>query len=321
MTPRVQKVRLDYAAAGRKAKFLPNLSAVAAADEFLWTASDEMRTIECLARYRDGYRLHTQVSLDELFPGLPGGEAGHEADIEALDVSDGRLWVCGSHSLTRRSHQKKASGGVDPVIHKRPSRRLLGALTLSRDGSGVTGPGHALPFRDAGSLRAVLGARPHIAPFMELPSKENGLDIEGLTVFRKKLYVGLRGPVVDNVAIIAELRLTAKFTVAQTSVFLHFIDLDGLGVRDLARSKDGILIVAGPVSGANGPFALLRWRPRRTANIQTPDHVMHFQSGTDHPEGVCALRRGNADGLLVVYDTKNPKRTSGTRYRADWIKV
>ena len=40
---------LDYAAAGRKAKFLPNLSAVAAAGQYLWTASDEVRTIECLA--------------------------------------------------------------------------------------------------------------------------------------------------------------------------------------------------------------------------------------------------------------------------------
>jgi uncharacterized protein DUF3616 len=321
MRPRAKQVWLDYAAASRKAKFLPNLSAVATAHEFLWTASDEMRTIECLAPYRDGYRLHTQFSLDKLFPGLPGGEAGHEADIEALDVSDGRLWVCGSHSLTRRSQQKTASGGVDPVIHKRPSRRLLGALTLFRDGSGVTEPGHALPFKEEGSLRTVLGARPHIAPFMELPSKENGLDIEGLTVFRKTLYVGLRGPVVDNTAIIAALRLTAQFTIVETSVFLHFINLDGLGVRDLARSKEGIMILAGPVNSADGPFALLRWRPRHTANIQTPHHIMHFQSGTDHPEGICALRRGNADGLLVVYDTKNPKRTSGTRYRADWIKL
>jgi len=314
-------VWLDYAAAGRRAKFLPNLSAVATAHEYLWTASDEMRTIECLAPYRDGYRLHTQVSLDEVFPGLPGGEAGHEADIEALEVSDGRLWVCGSHSLTRRSQQKSASRGVDPIIHKRPSRRLLGALTLSRDGSGVTGPGHALPFKDEGSLRAVLGARSHIAPFMELPSKENGLDIEGLTIFRKTLYVGLRGPVVDNAAIIVALRLTARFTVVETSVVLHFVDLDGLGVRDLARSKDGILIMAGPVSGADGPFKLLRWRPRRTPNVQTPGLMMHFQSGTDHPEGICALRRGNADGLLVVYDTKNANRISGTRYCADWMKL
>jgi Protein of unknown function (DUF3616) len=320
MRPRAKKVWLDYAAASRKAKSLPNLSAIATAHEFLWTASDEMRTIECLAPDRDGYRLHTQVSLDEAFPGLPGGEAGHEADIEALEVADGRLWVCGSHSLTRRPQQKSASR-IDPVIHKRPSRRLLGALPLAHDGSGVTGAGHALPFNEEGSLRAVLGARPHIAPFMELPSKENGLDIEGLTIFRKRLYVGLRGPVVDNTAIIAELRVTAQFTVVETSVVLHFIDLDGLGVRDLARSKDGIIIVAGPVSGADGPFTLLRWRPRRTANIQVPELIMHFKPRVDHPEGICALRRGNVDGLLVVYDTKNLRRISGTRYCADWIKL
>jgi hypothetical protein len=75
------------------------------------------------------------------------------------------------------------------------------------------------------------------------------------------------------------------------------------------------------VSGADGPFTLLRWRPRNTANVQAPELIMRFKPGTDHLEGICALRRGNADGLLVVYDTKNANRISGTRYCADWMKL
>jgi hypothetical protein len=213
------------------------------------------------------------------------------------------------------------SGGIDPVIHKRPSRRLFGAIRLTSDGAAVTSPGRALPFKEAGSLRAVLESQPHLAPFMQLPSKENGLDIEGLTVFRGMIYVGLRGPVINNIAVIVAFRLTARFTVAPTSVFLHFVDLDGLGVRDLTRWKNGIMIVAGPVSSADGPFTLLHWRPRRTSRIQKPNRVLAFPAGTDHPEGICELRRDAADGLLVVYDTTNPDRTSGTRYRADWIKL
>jgi Protein of unknown function (DUF3616) len=40
---------------------------------------------------------------------------------------------------------------------------------------------------------------------MDLPSKENGLDIEGLVTFRRKVYVGMRGPVVDNMRLFRRL--------------------------------------------------------------------------------------------------------------------
>ena len=312
---------LDYAAAGRKAKFLPNLSAVAAAGQYLWTVSDEVRTIECLAPRGDGYRLHAQFHLDKLFSGLPGAQAENEADIEGLDVADGRLWLCGSHSLTRRSPGNAAADRVEPKIRKRPSRRLLGAVSLSDDGGAITGSGQALPFRGAGSLRAVLGRREHIAPFMELPSKENGLDIEGLTILRRKAYVGLRGPVVDNIAIVAAVTLRADFSIDEARLVLHFVNLDGLGVRDLTRWKDGILILAGPVNGADGPFALRHWRPRRTGRIQTPQLVRTFPPGADHPEGICAVQHAGAEGVIVLYDTKTAQRRKGTRYRAGWIRL
>jgi hypothetical protein len=314
-------VWLDYGDAGRAKEFLPNLSAVAAAGVYLWTASDEMRTVECLAPDRTGYRLRQQFSLDELFRGLPGADDGREADIEALDVADGRLWICGSHSLTRRSQEKSKPERVDAHIRKRPSRRLFGALPISKDGAVITGPGHALPYEKSGSLRAMLGANPYIAPFADLPSKENGLDIEGLTLFRKKVYVGMRGPVVDNIAMVAELRMPAAFAIDEASVFLHFVDLDGLGVRDLTRWKDGILIIAGPVSGADGPFALLRWRPRRTDTIQKPERLTDLPSGVDHPEAACVVKRHNTEGLLVLCDTNNPKRVKGTQYRAEWFAL
>ena len=41
----------------------------------------------------------------------------------------------------------------------------------------------------------------------------------------------------------------------------------------------------------------------------------------DHPEGICALKQGGKDGLLVLYDTLNPKRRVGSRYRADWMAL
>jgi Protein of unknown function (DUF3616) len=294
---------------------LPNVSAVAAAGSYLWTSSDEMRTVECLEPAREGYRLRRQFMLDELFPGLPGAEEAVEADVEALDVAHGRLWVCGSHSMARRSRSKNDPDRVDPRIRKRPSRALLGSIELSEDGGAVNSPGVALPYKGVSSLRARLGADPHIAPFMDLPSKENGLDIEGMAIFGRKIYLGMRGPVVDNIALVAANNFGPRFAIGDGH-FLHFIDLGGLGVRDLTRWANGILILAGPVNGANGPFKLLHWTPRRTLRIQKAEPVLDLSAGIDHPEGICALQRGR-----VMYDTKGDKRISGTRCRADWIRL
>jgi hypothetical protein len=308
----------DYADAGRKPKFLPNVSAVAAAGTYLWTSSDEMRTVECLEPDGEGYRLHRQFKLDELFRGLPGLRNEVEADVEALDVAHGRLWICGSHSLTRRSRSKSDTDRVDPRIRKRPSRGLLGSIELSEEGRTVNAPGKALPYTGAGSLRARLGADPHLAPFMDLPSKENGLDIEGMSILGRTIYLGMRGPVVDNIALVAAITI-GKGSEVDDGHFLHFVDLGGLGVRDLTRWGAGILILAGPVNGADGPFKLLHWTPRRTSKIQKVDLVRDLPAGVDHPEGICALQRGRSHGLVVLYDTKGDKRISGTRCRADWI--
>jgi len=74
----------DYADAGRKRKFSPNVSAVAAAGTYPWTSSDEMRTVECLEPDGQGYRIRRQFKLDKLFPGLAGAQGELEADVEAL---------------------------------------------------------------------------------------------------------------------------------------------------------------------------------------------------------------------------------------------
>jgi len=45
----------------------------------------------------------------------------------------------------------------------------------------------------------------------------------------------------------------------------HFLNLEGLAVRDLAHfDRHEILVLAGPVGEAPGPFALFRWRPRHS---------------------------------------------------------
>jgi len=89
-------------------------------------------------------------------------------------------------------------------------------------------------------------------------------------------------------------------------------------VRDLATAGSFVYVVAGPVGKTGGPFRLYRWTPARGGRVQTPRRIHEWPLDGDRPEGVCALRRDGADGVLVVYDDASD-RISGSRFAADWI--
>jgi uncharacterized protein DUF3616 len=319
MAVRIRELWLDYGEAAN-ADLLKNLSAVAVAGRFLWTASDEGRSVECLEPHRKGYRLHRQVALDPVFPGLPGLAEDAEADIESIDVAYGRLWVCGSHCRVRKQLSKTQTDKVDPEFRTRPSRHLLGSVPLSKGGGKLNGNSEALPFNGHGSLRHALKRNRYIEPFLHLPSKENGLDIEGMVTRKRRMFLGLRGPRVDSIAIVIELAIRGGRQVGIGGAVTHFLDLNGLGVRDLALLDGEIMVLAGPVGDAGGPFQLFSWRPRRSPKVQRPDCIYKWPSGKEKPEGICQLNRNRHRGVVVLYDSPDPDyRIKGSRYRADWI--
>jgi hypothetical protein len=319
MALRIRDVWLDYGTAASDRKLLENVSGICWDDPFLWTVSDEGRTLECLEPHGNGFRLHRQIALDELFEGLPGQRKEDEADIESIDVSSGKIWLCGSHCIVRRQINKTKCDIVDPQFRVRKSRRLLGSVTIASALSETddrTETGIALPFSGKGSLRRRLSTNRYLRPFIDLPSKENGLDIEGLAVVGRKVLLGLRGPTVDSIAIVVELSLGAEGSIKSSSPRLNFLNLDGLGVRDLARSDDGLFVLAGPVTGSRRPFRLYQWRRRATDRIQTPELRYEWPPDGDAPEGICQKDQG----LLIGYDLKpNSRRIKGGRVRADWL--
>jgi hypothetical protein len=163
-----------------------------------------------------GYRLHRQIWIDDVFPRLPEKQEDAEVDIEAIDVVGEQLWICGSHCRVRRRVGKTGDNRVDARLRSRKSRRLLGAAKLAPRLDDLDGPEQRLPFL---SLLEVLATNKYLKPFLALPSKENGIDIEGLVVTGSSLLLGLRGPLVDNIAIVVELTLQA-----QASEYTHFLD-------------------------------------------------------------------------------------------------
>ncbi|HEU0017347.1 MAG TPA: DUF3616 domain-containing protein, partial [Methyloceanibacter sp.] len=85
----------------------------------------------------------------------------------------------------------------------------------------------------------------------------------------------------------------------------HFLDLEGLAVRDLAHFDDKeILVLAGPVGDAPGPFDLYRWRPSNSACAQKPTNLdWPIDPKQEKPEGICRLERNGKSGVIVLYDS------------------
>jgi len=333
MIPFSAQLALDYRDAARDPALLHNLSAVAVAGRFLWTASDEGRSIECLEPDGDGYRLRRQYRLDSLFPNLPGKKSDDEADIEALAVCDDSLWICGSHCWVRKKTESPSL--LSDEIVERPSRHLLGRVKLVEEGGRIADFGQVLSFTGPGSLREALAKNAFLKPFLELPSKENGLDIEGMAVAPDgRVFFGLRGPLFDSYAVVVaaeiEVKKKQRLQIKKRSVVLHFLDLGGLGVRDLTRFGDEMFVLAGPVSSAPAPFRIYRWKPQEPTYVQRPV-MMHewayswgtsapTQEGPENPEGLCLLDRGRL-GLIVLFDSPRLARIEGTRYFADWAPI
>ncbi len=317
----------------------------------LWLTSDETASIERLTLAESGteFGAHVRFDLRPLFD-LPGSGT-QEADIEGLALSDEQLWVVGSHSLARRKPEpdttveEKLARLED--LKREANRFLLGRLPLAAGGSGgpvphrEVGPLHAARLAIAdkkkklekaetrSALTSLFAEDVHFGPFLEVPAKENGFDIEGMVVDGTRVFLGMRGPVLRGWATIIEIAVKAPKHGPMEIVPLasgeryrkHFLDLDGLGVRCLFAHGDDLWILAGPTMDLDGPVRLFAWRhalkstQEGSSVIANVDYLgdLPHGDGVDHAEGMTLVRfpGTRVDRLLVVYDTPKCERLHG----------
>ncbi|MEV4108008.1 DUF3616 domain-containing protein [Nonomuraea sp. NPDC049695] len=304
------QVELRFDHASRASQTHTNLSAIRQSSTGLWVAGDETATFEHLTWTGDHYGEQRTFRLAD-YVTLPAGPED-EADIEGLARADGHLWLVGSHSLKRRKVKSKdpdkAADRLATVIREE-NRFILVRLPLHGE---TPGPGTVLSGKEA--LTTHLRDDRHLAPFLELPGKDNGLDIEGIAVVSERIYIGLRGPVLRGWAVVLELRLedAGKGRMRLREPYRkHFLDLGGLGVRDLCPDGDSLLVLAGPTMVLDGPVRVVRWRPGPKRQEVVPEDeleaVIELPHGLrcDRPEGLVRLADGR---LMVVYDSPSPAR-------------
>ncbi|CAN7611191.1 DUF3616 domain-containing protein [Devosia sp. LjRoot16] len=153
-------------------------------------------------------------------------------------------YVTGSHSI---------HDWITPEGRKRADYRRSAHLVarISRDGRRPE-----LSFR----LNELLAQRKSFAPyFLKSPNKRDGLNIEGLAAWRRRLYFGFRSPVIDGKALLLSVRAAALFTPgADLAPRTLRVPLGrGAGIRDLAMLPNGrLLILSGPASDATAGFAI-----------------------------------------------------------------
>ena len=328
-----------------------NLSGAAFSGDWLWVAGDEACAIDRLRRLAPAgsellrFGEGCSFALADLLD-LPG-DADEEADLEGMAVADGYLWVVGSHGLKRknakddRDHAGNAKRLAKLSLDR--NRRLLARLPIAPDALGAprlvkeAGDGRtALRLKgDAESnlLTQALADDRHFGAYMAIPGKDNGFDIEGLAVDGKRLLLGLRGPVLRGWSAVLEIAVEATAGHLRlvaldddgTLIRKHFLQLDGLGVRDLHFSGDDLYILAGPTMVLNGDIRVFKWpaaRPLLAANREpvrfesalTESVPLPHGRGTNRAEAICDLPptlSGGKASWLVLYDAPGADRKEG----------
>lgn len=353
-------LKLDPGKHKRNPDFHLNISAVTQAGDDLWLGSDELTSLERVSRTGDArYGRHTVFPLDDYLD-LPAG-AREEVDIEGLAVDGPYLWVTGSHSLKRADtdQTKKPRKAIKQLSRmvRETNRFMLARIPIVVDpDTGATelhkacvDPDHpkrrltAAQIFGTGQANMIVDALrddPHLGRFLSVPCKENGFDIEGLAADGDRVFLGLRGPVLRGWAVILEVAVTP---VADHVLSLerigphgvhyrkHFLDLDGLGIRELCRDGNDLLILAGPTMDLDGHVAVFRWkkamkaRKEQIVRRKELKEVLWFRFdpdrnlGVNHAEGLTIYREGRKPpALLVTYDDPSrAKRERNGRIRAD----
>jgi hypothetical protein len=234
--------------------------------------------------------------------------ACRHADLEGIAVIGDLAYVVGSHSLARAKLKKGASydenkAAFDKAEMSEPCsrRNSLLELRLSKDGR--------IAARKSIDLGQLIKQHRVFEPFLNVPSKENGVDIEGIAVTEDEIYIGFRGPVLrDN--FVPVLVLNRKEPEAGSEI--RYVQLGGRGIRDMARVADGFLIIAGPVGDADFSFKLVHWNGKDmipgTDRRPTPvsDLCELPRSGNAKAEGIAVVEEtSKAYKIIVVYDGKD----------------
>jgi hypothetical protein len=280
-------------------KAAEDLSAIGRVGAYLIVGADEgtgpdgdINIIQVLSRQADDQ----YVVINDIVVFTGDRENGRELDIEGIAVEGEYIYVVGSHSSKRKkvkagkSYKKNRKIFNHKNIDDESNRDWLYRLKVNAQ--------MQLTEKKEITLREIIRKDKVLKTFSQIPSKENGIDIEGIAVVDEWIYVGFRGPVFRNNYVPV---LKLKFDNPENTASLLWVNFGGGGIRDMAKVDDGFLIISGPVGDGPGPYSVHHWdgRDMIPGKKREPAEIgkMIKLGDIDSPEG------GKAEGILVLEET------------------
>jgi hypothetical protein len=276
--------------------------------KFLILGGDEDNDLQVLTQESThSYKVIQNISLNEkLYKG--------EIDVEGLTSISNDVFVIGSHSMVRK--KVSSANTLDDNLKKiefvkdGSSRRSIFRFKIDMQS------GLPVTKIEEESIWPLLIDNPILKRFTQIPSKENGIDIEGMSIDKNRnIYIGLRGPVLrGNHAIIIVINENELFSgKAHKDYSLRFINLNGFGIRGMTNVKDGFLVLAGPVSGLRMDHKIYFWNGESTipssslSNKYILKELFSLKSPASSPFGngeSLSLIKENSENyeLLVTFD-------------------
>ena len=240
-------------------------------------ASDEVRGVQTIHVDRE----RQKIQVGALVPLVP--DDGSEIDIEgmAADAASRRLYITGSHALTRHKEVVEADRSWVFRISYNPENGFPDEKSVQK-----------------ASLIPVLRADPVLSPFVGKPAAENGLDIEALGFRDGKLYFGLRAPNLAGNAHIVIVDADALFSQPKPAAEVVQVPVGvGRGLRDMAAVKGGFLLLNGPSGGDETGAS---FSEKVEAKVFSVDFWSGVKGGGLTRVGIVKSPPAKCEGLLVL---------------------
>ena len=248
---------------------------------------------------------------------LPVPAKSDELDIESIsyDPETACLYVVGSHSQKRKTvkvDSKTAAENrkrlTDAKISPETDRSRIFQVALKPKSGKVKGE-----IQQLDTLKAVFAQDDYLKRFVDIPSKENGIDIEGLAFSAGDLFLGFRGPILRGNYVPVLVVSSDAFVPSKDLEHyeIRFVQLNGSAIRDMTAVKDGFLIIAGPMGDAPGPYGIYFWDG--TDMVYGTDRPVPMPPAVLHLEEIPPIigdsgAQGKAEGITVLDETATDYR-------------
>jgi hypothetical protein len=230
-----------------------------------------------------------------------------ELDGEGVAYAEGAFYVIGSHGHPRDKKMKlDPDADADKIKARIAASSQVVRIRLKPDVHSPLVTADIQDIQASAKLRESITAEPLLKNFVDRRLENNGVTIEGVAVIGERLFAGFRGPsLAEGRSPVLSVSLASLFGSAPALPDLKLLRLgEGRGIRDFAPFDGGILVLAGPVGDAPGPYGVYWWNTKDETSVFLADITKLSGASADFkPEAILPLDTTSSGiRILILFD-------------------